>query len=49
MATQIASTPIIKGSIATKIYEEANQKRSDASRKGAKMLAEKFSTKVKKK
>jgi len=49
MATQIAPTPVVKGSVAVKIYAEANQKRSEASRKGAQKLAEKFSIKVKKK
>ena len=47
MATQIAATPVVKGAIAVKVYKEANQKRSEASQKGAQKLADKFSTKVK--
>lgn len=47
MATQIASTPVVKGEIAVKVYKEANQKRSEASQRGAQKLATKFSKKVK--
>lgn len=49
MATQIASTPVIKGEMAVKIYKEANQKRSEASQRGAQKLAAKFNTKIKNK
>ena len=35
MATQIAPTPVVKGTAAVKIYKEANQKRSQASKNGA--------------
>ena len=42
MATQIAPTPVVKGIAAVKIYEEANQKRSQASRYGAQLLKNKF-------
>ena len=35
MATQIAPTPVVKGTAAVKIYKEANQKRSQASENGA--------------
>jgi len=47
MATQIASTPIVKGTAAVKIYKEANQKPSEASKKGAQILIEKFAGKLK--
>ena len=42
MATQIAATPVIKGSEAIKILEEANRKPSKESEKGAKKLADIF-------
>ena len=48
MATQIAPTPIVKGQAAKTIYAQANQKRTEASKKGAVKLMEKFSGKVKK-
>ncbi len=47
MATQIASTPIIKGREAVKIYNEANQKPDTASRHGAELLRKKFNGKLK--
>lgn len=42
MATQIASTPTIKGEMALKIYNEANQKKSEKSKEGAILLMNKF-------
>ena len=42
MATQIAATPVIKGSEAIKILKEANRKPSKESEKGAKKLADIF-------
>lgn len=48
MATQIAPTPIVKGQAAKIIYTQANQKRTEASKKGAVKLIAKFSGKVKK-
>ena len=47
MATQIAPTPVVKGTAAVKIYKEANQKRSQASKNGAEKLKTKFSKKLK--
>ncbi len=47
MATQIAPTPIVKGQAAVKIYTQANQKRTEASKRGAIKLMNKFSGKVK--
>ena len=47
MATQIAPTPVVKGTAAVKIYKEANQKRSQASKNGAERLKNKFSKKLK--
>ena len=47
MATQIAPTPVVKGTAAVKIYKEANQKRSQASKNGAEKLKQKFSKKLK--
>ncbi|MCR5788880.1 MAG: hypothetical protein K6G83_03245 [Lachnospiraceae bacterium] len=47
MATQIAPTPVVKGTAAVKIYKEANQKRSQASKNGAEKLKIKFSQKLK--
>ena len=46
MATQIAPTPVVKGTAAVKIYKEANQKRSQASKNGAEKLKIKFSKKL---
>ena len=46
MATQIAPTPVVKGTAAVKIYTEANQKRSQASKNGAEKLKIKFSKKL---
>ncbi len=42
MASQIAPTPIIRGSEAKKIYAEANRKPSKKSENGAKKLASIF-------
>ena len=42
MATQIAATPVVKGSEAKKILKEANRKPSKESEKGAKKLADIF-------
>lgn len=42
MATQIAATPVVKGSEAVKIFKEANRKPSKESEKGAKKLADIF-------
>lgn len=39
MATQIAATPIIRGSEAKKIYQEANRVPSNNAKKGAQKLA----------
>ena len=47
MATQIAPTPVVKGPAAVKIYREANQKRSQASKGGAEKLKLKFGKKLK--
>lgn len=47
MATQIASTPVIKGIAAIKIFEEANQKRNKEAKNGAEKLKLKFSRKLK--
>lgn len=49
MATQIASTPVVKGQEAIKIYAEANKLRTPASKRGADKLTEKFSKKVRNK
>lgn len=38
MATQIAATPVIRGSEAKKIYKEANRLPSNEAKKGAKKL-----------
>lgn len=43
MATQITSTPVVKGTEAVIIYNEANQKPSSASEIGAEKLRAKFS------
>ena len=47
MATQIAPTPVVTGTAAVKIFKEANQKRSQASKNGAEKLKLKFSKKLK--
>lgn len=47
MATQIASTPTIKGDEAYKILLESNRKSSNKSKKGAKKLQRIFSQMVK--
>ena len=47
MATQIAPTPIVKGKAAEIIHFQANQKITEASKKGAVKLMSKFSGKVK--
>lgn len=47
MAAQIASTPIVKGQSAIKIFDEANKKRTAASQKGVAKLTSKFDKKVK--
>lgn len=47
MATQIASTPIIRGQQAVKIYHEANQKPKVASKIRAEILKKKFTEKLK--
>ena len=38
MVTQIAPTPVVKGTEAVKIYKEADQKRSQVSKNGAEKL-----------
>lgn len=47
MATQIAATPVIKGSEAKKIYQEANRKPSPKAEVGAKKLAMMFEKMIK--
>ena len=47
MATQIASTPVVKGSEAVKIYNQANQKPSQAAKNGAEKIIKKFSGRLK--
>lgn len=47
MATQLAPTPVVKGEAAKIIYKEMQRKPTEASKKGAKILADKFSNKVK--
>lgn len=47
MATQIAATPVVKGLEAKKIFSEANTKKTVASQRGARKIAQKFSGKVK--
>lgn len=42
MATQIAATPIIKGTEAKKVYAEANHLPSKKAKDGAKKLSEIF-------
>ena len=46
MATQIAATPVIRGTQAKKIYQEANKTPSDKAKLGAEILTKKFATKV---
>lgn len=46
MATQIAPTPIVRGQAAKTIYIQANQKRTEASKKGAAKLMKKFRRKM---
>ena len=45
MATQIAPTPVVKGTTAIKIYKEPNQIRNQASKNGTEKLKQKFSKK----
>lgn len=47
MPTQIAVTPVIRGQSAKIIYEQANKKRDEASKKGAAKLAAKYKDKIK--
>lgn len=47
MATQIAPTPVVKGTAAVKIYKEANQKRSQASKNRAEKLKNKCDGRLK--
>lgn len=42
MPTQIAATPVIRGSEAKKIYQEANRKPSPKAEAGVKKLADMF-------
>ena len=42
MATQIAPTPVVKGSEAAKILKEANRKTSAEAKKGSKKLSNIF-------
>ena len=42
MATQIAPTPVVKGSEAEKILKEANKKTSAEAKKGSKKLSNLF-------
>lgn len=46
MSTQIAVTPIIRGSQAKKIYQEAHKKPSDKAKLGAEKIMKEFSTKT---
>ena len=48
MATQIASTPVVRGSDAKAIYNEMQRKPTQASKQGAQILMSKFSRTVKK-
>jgi hypothetical protein len=43
MATQIAPTPMVKGQIAKEIQDEMKRKPTPAAKRGAKILASKFS------
>lgn len=47
MATQIASTPVVKGKAAYIIYKEMQRKPTLASKHGAQILATKYSKTVK--
>lgn len=47
MATQIAPTPVVKDKAAEIIYKEMRRKPTEASRKGAQILASKFDKTVK--
>lgn len=42
MPTQIASTPVAKGRVAAQIYKEMQQKPSEASKQGARILMSKY-------
>lgn len=42
MSTQIAATPIIRGSEARKILSESKRKTSEKAQKGAKILSNRF-------
>lgn len=42
MATQIASTPVVKGKEAVKIYQEAHKRPSDKAKLNAIKLAESY-------
>lgn len=42
MATQIAPTPVVRGDAARVIYEETRRRPTQASERGAMMLADKF-------
>ena len=46
MATQIASTPVIKGKEATVIYKEMQNRPQQASKRGAKILSAKYGCKT---
>lgn len=48
MASQIASTPVLKGAAATAVLKEMQRKPSLAAKKGAEVLTVKFSAMVKK-
>lgn len=47
MATQIATTPVVKGKAAKIIYNEMRRKPTLASKQGAQILSAKFSKMVK--
>ncbi len=47
MATQIAPTPTVKGPTAVKIWKEVHQKPTEAAKRGAEKLREKYSGKFK--
>lgn len=42
MATQIASTPVVKGSEAIRIFNEMNKRPSEKAKSGAKKLKDYF-------
>ena len=48
MATQIASTPTVRGGEAKAIYKETQRKPSQAAKKGAQILISKFNKMIKK-